>query len=187
MSSLPTKPHMSDNEIAVFEKYLNQSSNYLEYGSGGSTVLAHSKNIKKITSIESDQKWVDMLKNELSGVDFYVIDIGKTGDWGRPLDDKCKDKYPNYSHAISNLKEIPDLILVDGRFRVACCLETLLRVDPKSKIVIHDFWNREAYHVVLPFLNVIDKVDTLGVFTKKEDVDETQIKQLLEKYKYNSN
>eukprot|EP00922_Rhytidocystis_sp_ex-Travisia-forbesii_P017214 GHVS01025675.1.p1 GENE.GHVS01025675.1~~GHVS01025675.1.p1 ORF type:complete len:465 (+),score=75.40 GHVS01025675.1:68-1462(+) len=39
----------------------------------------------------------------------------------------------------------PDIILVDGRYRVTCALMTLLYVHPLSVVLIHDFWNRPAY------------------------------------------
>jgi len=50
--------------------------------------------------------------------------------------------------------------------------------------MIHDFWNRPAYHIVLPFLQTTARVDTLGLFEKKENVDRKQILSLIDKYQY---
>eukprot|EP00922_Rhytidocystis_sp_ex-Travisia-forbesii_P017217 GHVS01025678.1.p1 GENE.GHVS01025678.1~~GHVS01025678.1.p1 ORF type:complete len:491 (+),score=75.58 GHVS01025678.1:157-1629(+) len=39
----------------------------------------------------------------------------------------------------------PDIVFIDGRYRVACALMTLLYVQPQSVVLIHDFWGRPAY------------------------------------------
>ena len=39
-------------------------------------------------------------------------------------------------------------------------------------------------HVVLKFLTIQDRVDTLGVFKKKERVNVSQIKSLIQTYQY---
>src|SRR5690554_3335376 len=67
----------------------------LEYGSGGSTVLASEIPGKRVFSVESDPDWAEMMRGWLtqnppaSGTQIDVIwaDIGKTGEWGRPIDD----------------------------------------------------------------------------------------------------
>ena len=41
-----------------------------------------------------------------------------------------------------------DLYLVDGRFRVACFMQTLLHASPDALVAIHDFAKRPQYHVV---------------------------------------
>ena len=57
---------------------------------------------------------------------------------------------------------------MDGRFRVACILQACLKCGDRSRILVHDFFNRPAYFVVLPFLNLVCRVDTFGLF--KPDV-----------------
>ncbi len=41
-------------------------------------------------------------------------------------------------------------------------------VIQKAKILIHDFFNRLQYFVVLPFLKLEDRVNTMGLFTIKK-------------------
>src|SRR5690554_280256 len=67
----------------------------LEYGSGGSTMLASEMPGKKVFSVESDQAWAGMMRGwfaqnpPANGTQIDVIwsDIGETGLWGRPIDD----------------------------------------------------------------------------------------------------
>jgi len=53
---------------------------------------------------------------------------------------------------------------VDGRFRISCILQACLHCSARTKIVVHDFFTRPYYFVVLPFLSVEKKEDTMGVF-----------------------
>jgi protein O-GlcNAc transferase len=62
----------------------------------------------------------------------------------------------------------------------ACCTPiSALRVERRTVIAIHDFWNRPAYHAALPFLDEIDRCETLGVFRVKPDMDHDAAKALL--------
>ena len=79
-----------------------------------------------------------------------------------------------------------DTVLVDGCFRVACILSVILNLSSTDNtiILIHDFWNRDIYHTILKYLTKVDKIDTLGVFRIKDNVDLTLVKQEYDIYKY---
>jgi hypothetical protein len=73
--------------------------------------------------------------------------------------------WPNYSTEVWKiLNHDPDLVLIDGRFRVSCFLQAILRLSVATKYAFHDFWSRPYYHVVLQFANVVTRVDDLAVF-----------------------
>ena len=38
-----------------------------------------------------------------------------------------------------------DFVFVDGRFRIACALNSLPRLAPGGVLLMHDFWSRAAY------------------------------------------
>ena len=56
-----------------------------------------------------------------------------------------------------------------------------------TKILIHDFWNRPGYHVLLQYLEVFNQADTLGVFGIKKDVDLSKVKAEYELHKFDFN
>ena len=125
----------SQSEKELLIKYIKNSKNYLEFGSGGSTFLALINSDCNIVSIESDDDWLDYLrtyaiiaKNENNRLNFKYINIGKTGAYGAPVDDAMKENYPDYSKKIYDEidSEKFDLVFVDGRFRVACALSAAL-------------------------------------------------------------
>ena len=85
------KPHMNETDIIMFYRYLDNSSFYFEYGSGGSTYQASIRpNIKRIISIESDIEWHNTLKSKIAksnpNVEFVYRDMKtRPNEWGNPL------------------------------------------------------------------------------------------------------
>lgn len=187
---------MSKKEIGLYDKIVSDSKHYLEFGLGGSTLRALQKSNAKIETIDTSKEWIGIIKkywyirkNLNKKLTIHYIDIGPTKEWGYPIDDKNKEKFPLFSKSIFEKidpKKI-DTVLVDGRFRVACTLRTIIKCHSNKnlKIMIHDFWNRPHYHDVLKFLDVIDKSDTLGVFKVKKEFDFDLCQKLYEEYKYN--
>ncbi len=166
---------------------------YLEFGSGGSTFLALLHSQMKITSIESSLEWITYLRKwhliahalEEKRLNFHHIDIGRVGAWGTPLDTDRKESFPNYSSQIFQSKNDFNIVFIDGRFRVACVLATLLYCNPNTKILIHDFNNRPQYHKIVEFLDFIDTCDSLAEFKPKDKIDRTKLLVAYEAFKYN--
>lgn len=183
------KPHMSDNETNIFKKYLSKSTLYFEFGSGGSTILAHKyKNIKKITSIESDSEYSKYIQNIAPNANMIHINIGDTVKWGHPKNKNNYNDWPNYYKAWFNKNYEPDLILIDGRFRIACALTIALNTKNSQNtiVLIHDFNNRPSYHCILDYFDIIESVDTLVVLKIKPNINKDDCNKLLLKHTYNS-
>lgn len=182
-------PHMSDAEVECYRSYLGQADRLVEYGSGGSTFLAISLGIPEILTVESDVKWVRRLKRNLhirralrSGqLRLRHVDIGRTEKWGKPGNERNRSNWPLYPAAPWEILDSPDVVFVDGRFRVACIAQCVLNRVPV--IVVHDFWNRPKYHDTLSILEKLDEADTLGIFRPKAD-EEKKAGELLKGYQF---
>jgi hypothetical protein len=187
------KPRMQDDEVACLERLVRSSNSVLEYGCGGSTVFMSSQGHCQISTIESDPAWLSKVESEPLVQDAVANGrvvlchayVGPTGPWGAPSDDSCKHLWPRYSELPWARRSDYDLILIDGRFRVACALQAVLRASTRTLIVVHDFWNRPKYHVVLPFLEWKESCQSTGVFTKRRDADAAAAQALLDNYRYN--
>lgn len=190
-------PHiMSDDEKTVFDEAINESRHYLEFGLGGSTLRAIQKSKANIYVVESSPEWIKKMRKyiifryfENKRLYIFPVNIGPTRLWGYPESDNDQNLFEAYSSSIFesiDSKRI-DLALVDGRFRVACTLKIILSCyeNKNIKILIHDFWNREQYHIVLKYLDIVKKADTIGLFTIKHDVDITAAQKEFEAYKFN--
>ena len=132
----------------------------LEYGSGGSTVMASEMAGKSVTSVESDKAWAEMMQDwfainpGLSTPSVLHADVGKTGEWGMPENDKRWRAFPKYPLEVWSHEGFvnPDVVLVDGRFRVGCLLATMFRTQKPVELYFDDYAGREPYHVVETFV-----------------------------------
>ena len=82
--------------------------------------------------MEHDHCIKEGIKNKR--INLNHVDIGPLKEWGNPLNEESKFKWHNYSEAIISVAKTNniDLVLVDGRFRVACILTSLLVTGPNS-------------------------------------------------------
>jgi len=187
LSTLSMRPHMTPDETKILATHLKSAKFLLEFGSGGSTVLAAAMGVSRIHSIDSSSEWLADVgaAPEMNGVEFtaHYIDIGPLAKWGNPADKSSAIKWPIYYTQIwQNLDGRPDLVIVDGRFRVACTLMTLLKCSENTRIILHDFWSRPHYHIVLDFLELIERVDDIGVFYPAKHLDWRKVGEVLTNY-----
>ncbi len=100
-----------------------------------------------------------------------------------PKDKNILNKYLNYSNVISKYKNINfDLILIDGRFRVACALICHSIINENCIVLIDDFINRPCYHIVLDYYHVVEKGNRM-ISLKKNNNKKVSLNDI-EKYKY---
>jgi len=184
---------LTEKERIFFSLILKKSKIYLEFGMGGSTLLAYmTPNIEKIISIDSDKNWINKIRNfknvkkdEGKRIILEHIYIGKTTYWGLPIGKKNKKFFPNYSNQIfKKYKNDYDLVLIDSIFRVACALQVILNCKSDIKILIHDFNYTPYYHILYKYLDVIYSIDSLVLFSIKEDIDYDEVRKDYEIYKY---
>ena len=190
---------LADIEKSLLVNVMKQTTNYLEFGSGGSTFLAlFNNNIKNIVSVESDENWLNHLREwniiktneENKKLIFKRINIGETGEWGIPINESSRDLFPNYSAQIfeENLYDNNyDTVFIDGRFRVACTLQTILNCSKSTKILMHDFSVRPEYQVILKYLDIVDIMDTMCLFKIKDNINFDEVNNDYENYKYDFN
>jgi hypothetical protein len=74
------------------------------------------------------------------------------------------------------------MIMIDGRFRVSCCLDIYDKISDSTVIFFHNFRDRKYYHEVLHFYNVIESGETVFVLQKKSNISLVAIQTMREKY-----
>lgn len=145
-----------EEEATVLERHYRAANVILEYGSGGSTVLASRMPGKLVFSVESDRRWaldlqcrIDMAALPSPAI-LYPVNIGLTAEWGRPVNEngwRCYHRYPTAVWAEPWFRH-PDLILIDGRLRPACFVAACLRIKRPVTLLFDDYRDRKSYHVV---------------------------------------
>ena len=172
----PLIPVMSQTELDLFTRHIPTTGAVLEFGAGGSTRLFVEHGLDKVYSVESDMNWIrHMLRNPLvrnafegGKICFVHSDIGPTGDFGHPTAKEPQACWLDYSRGIwPHITDHVPFVLIDGRFRVACTLQGVLRLPESTRYFIHDFNNRAYYHILLEFLDVLESADTAVVCRAK--------------------
>ena len=161
------KPLMTKNELRAFLYFMKPEKIYFEFGSGGSTNIASYFKVKTY-SVESDKKWHEKLKNNGIIANYITIDLKSTYS-GYPGKDTTINDWKKYIQAYK--KEYnADIILIDGRFRVACALDIFSKIRIDTAVLIHDYETRFQYHILEKYYIKIDNWDTLALFIKNPNI-----------------
>ncbi|MGO4666551.1 hypothetical protein [Bosea sp. 2RAB26] len=178
---------MHPKEVELFESFLSETTNYFEFGTGGSTCLA-AKIVKgAIYGVDTDRAWIEKVLSETSGranINLRHIDVGRTLDWGTPASAEAAHLFSNYSRAIVDSGRSDfDLCLVDGRFRVACFLQALGHLPRGAVVGIHDYAARPEYHLIEEFARPISSAHQLKFFVRRRDCDHDKLKSVMEAHR----
>lgn len=193
------EPHLFSGELEVMTRVMRSGHRrYQEFGVGGSTLMAIRSGLESVVAIDSDPKWVDAVRQNpevdaaiRSGrADIRHADIGQLSQWGHPKDRKQIQRWPTYIAAAwdawSKRNEMPDLIFVDGRFRVACCLSVIvaassdLRLTNELRVILHDVVpERPYYDEVFGFFDVVESMNTLRVMKIKPNLSASRVMSVL--------
>jgi len=189
--------HYNYDSNNYFLKKLNKCKVYLEYGSGNSTLLADSKK-KKIFSVEGDRNYFHHIKKKINSSKTFLsyYNLGVTEYASYPIFFNFFKFFfrKNYiKYAKSPLDELdkknlfPDLILIDGRFRMLCMIFLYIFIKKNSNkfrrrpvIIFDDFFSRSYYKEASKFFH-IKKYNNFGILIKiKNNIN--NIKYYISKY-----
>ncbi len=187
------EPYIYKNDRMILYKYLDKAKNYFEYGSGGSTYQAYiRKNIENIYSVESDLEWHNKIKTQIVNnkkINYIYNEMDtQPNTWGNPGPNATIEQQINYSNQIKlldkNKQKKIDLILIDGRFRVACCLKCFDIINNKCFIAFDDFLNRSEYECILKFYKIYEKSkdNCMVILQKKNNINRNLLQKLISKY-----
>ncbi|WP_343502572.1 hypothetical protein [Alloyangia pacifica] len=160
MTEALVRPELTlpEAEAALLRAEYARAEVILEYGSGGSTVLAAEMPGKTVFTVESDKDWAQRMRRwfaetpPAAGTEVDVIwsDIGPTKEWGHPVDEIEWRSFPEYPLKVWELPEFrqPDVVLVDGRFREGCALAAAFLTEKPLVLLFDDYAPRAHYHNV---------------------------------------
>lgn len=191
-SSTPKLTFPPEEAKALKQAY-SASKVILEYGTGGSTVEASELAGKSIVAVESDKQWARDLDGfirtnpkTLSLPVIKWIDIGETTHWGWPVDTKNTSNFYRYSvwpwvtifnrnpfhvdeHgdslvAYSDEDIHPDVILIDGRFRLACFWASYFFCRKPATIIFDDYLHRNYHEAIEKALRPTRYAGRMAIF-----------------------
>ncbi len=128
-------PWMNYAFVELLNERLNTTQRMFEYGAGFSS-LYFSKRVAEITSIEYDSTWEEKLKELLKDCANHRLLFSPVGE--------------DYIKAAQETGGNYDLILVDGRERVACFKASIEALSPHGVLILDDS-DREEYQTAFSY------------------------------------
>jgi len=178
------EPAIKPLDKILFYKYLNKATHYMEFGSGGSTYQASIRsNIKSICTVESDLEWIQILKSKIThpSIEYNYIDIQALP---KSLGYPGKNCNPIHMKKYSDVKvsSETDLVLIDGRFRVACCLKLIGQIKDSCIVVFDDFLDRSQYHLILDYFTILEQTENRSLVVLQRKKGTVPSLELIKKY-----
>ena len=160
-------------ESAALTSAYQAASVILEYGTGGSTVVAADLPGRDVFSVESAAPWLKMMEGwfaknpPLARLHLHHGHIGKTRKWGFPLDNSRVAHWASYPISVWDREDFvqPDVVLIDGRFRLACALTTLFRTTKPVTVLIDDYIDRAPYTQIEHLVGAPQMIGRMARFT----------------------
>ena len=188
MKPAPNGSILFDGDDVAFKELVSKSALYVEYGCGQSTIWASQNSSARIISVDTSQEWVQRMKSRQSTTnpaEIYWVDCGPVRDWGTPYDYRYRHQFADYiAFPYSIITDSPDVVLVDGRFRVACFLTSLIHCAPGTPIIFDDYACRPEYHIVEAFCPAPLYSGRQAIFNTPEALDISQIRLEIDKFSY---
>jgi hypothetical protein len=187
------KPFLDEIAYPAFVGMLTDSSRYLEYGSGGSTVMA-ARQGKALISVDTDRFFLKAVQKKIGKLspNQHLLwgDIGATGPWGAPKakptsepSRRIEDSYIELPWRYVERCLLPDLVMIDGRFRVAAALFSCAQLvnDPQSRVVVDDYVVRPEYKVIEQHAQLLCTIGNMAIF-KPPQQNSPQLQETINSY-----
>lgn len=146
-------PWMSYPAIEFLQSYLNENHEVFEFGCGASTFF-FSKRVKKVVGIETNDKWLSIIKDKLphncENVEINFMSDGLTNSAYENFPKNCGQKF--------------DLIIIDSLKRFECAKNVLDALKPKGAVILDDS-ERKNYKKIFDFFseNKFTQTDFFGI------------------------
>ncbi len=128
-------PWVTYSFIDFISDRIQQDHTVFEFGSGNST-LYYAKRAQKVVSVEHDEEWfAKITSSKAANSEMIFCELEKGG---------------KYSKMPASMDMKFDIIIVDGRDRVNCCLESLLALSDRGVVVLDDS-ERDHYAEAIKF------------------------------------
>ena len=194
MNIVEHQPFLDEQGDACFRSIIAYSKCYLEYGSGGSTIYACAQaNVPVVLSVDTDKNWIEKVRHSVAGTRSNLLidhcDIGEVGAWGKPVSNERIADYWTYMgtpwRRASQHGCVPDLVLIDGRFRVASFLFSLLSAREGTAILFDDYMCRPYYSLVERFCPLKESHGRMGVFIAHKNYSVSELCEVMAQYSIN--
>lgn len=143
-------PWFTYSSIDFIKERINSEFSIFEFGSGNSTIW-FSQKVRKVVSVEHDAKWFSIMKDKI------LERMNVTYIFGNIDTNEYANSVLNYSNEF-------DLIIIDGRQRIECCMNSLDALK-ENGVIVWDNSDRPEYDEGYKYLksNAFKRLDFWGM------------------------
>ena len=158
-------------ELYAFVSLLTKNTTFFETGSGCSSIIAKYY-AKKTYAIEGDIKYYELgIKNGLKENIIFKDLKPRSLVWSYPGNDTNIEDWKKYFQSYK--KEYnADVILIDGRFKVATALDIFNKIRNDTIVLLHEYDSRPYYYIIETYYKYIYHWGSLFAFIKKNSIKE---------------
>ena len=179
-------PWITFRAIDWLDAYLKPDMSVFEYGAGGSTLYL-AKRVRNVVSVEHDEGFHQWVKEILSQRAIHNCQlmlhkpepcVGSShafASFQKKYKGQC---FESYVRAIDGYPDQSfDLVLVDGRARMACVKQALAKIKPGGALML-DNTDRPAYAQAGRLLSAAQHSDFPGLTPWNLEVSQTSVWQI---------
>lgn len=156
-------PWMSYPAIEYLEKNLNSNHDIFEFGLGSSS-LFFAKRVKSVMSLETNPKWLKIIKSKVftNNIEVILMENGLIDD--------------NYQKVAKNCGKKFDFIIIDSIKRFQCAQNSIEALKEGGKIILDDS-ERDHYYKIFNFFKEkgFQKQDFIGIAPGQVRVKNTTV------------
>lgn len=180
----------SRNQLNIISDKLSSASVFMQFGAGSITLEAvRLESIQSVIAVESNKSVSDKLyelANNKEKLRMMYANLGEVNESGVP---EGNSEFLNYHQYMvlpwalaDKYNTFPDLILIDGPFKVASFLYSLVCAEEGTTILFNNFFNNEAYSIARNYALLEERHDGLAEFTVHKNYVISELTAMIAKY-----
>lgn len=159
--------------IRYVERALPRNATVFEYGGGGSTMWLERLGAS-VTTVEHDERWAEELRGATNAERTTIL-FEPPRRAGALRSDAAEGYFDDYVRAVATYgPDGLDLLIVDGRCRVACVLEGKSSVRPGGLLLLDDS-HRPKYQAAMDLMGDWSVHHVVGIKIGSREVCRTSI------------
>ena len=186
----PNEGRLFDGDDLIYKELASElfdgGGHYVEFGVGASTIWLSNNSNAEVHGVDSSKEWIDFVKARINSqtAQFHHIDLGPLGSHGTPITYDRLGSFESYSNSIWSQTANAKLVLVDGRFRVACFIKALMNTSFGTNIIFDDYFSRPQYSIVENLLLPTNRCGDQAIF-QNQQIDQKLANELYNCFKFN--
>ncbi|MBT0667868.1 hypothetical protein HT136_05745 [Novosphingobium profundi] len=182
--------YLFDGDDTLFKRVVRGARCYGEYGCGKATgwVLAHAA--CPVLSVDTSGRAVARVARANAAnrrrLTIAQVDLGPLGRRRRPLGYAHRAQFAHYVDFLWHQPEKPEVVLIDGSFRVCCFLTALAHAREGSYLLFDDYVGEARYRLVEEYVPCLEVCGRQGLFQvpARESLDLQRLDQDVAQFRF---